>query len=78
MTGLNPSCRWRGAGTRSLKVVEVVVEGVGGGGKWWWGGKVGGGGKWWGGVKLYPPLHCYHQNDICIGMGSDESCFNVS
>ena len=23
-------------------------------------------------------LHCYHQNDFCIKMGSDESHFNVS
>ena len=23
-------------------------------------------------------LHCYHQNDSCIKMGSDESHFNVS
>ena len=23
-------------------------------------------------------LHCHHQNDICIKMGSDESHFNVS
>ena len=23
-------------------------------------------------------LHCHHQNDSCIKMGSDESCFNVS
>ena len=23
-------------------------------------------------------LHCHHQNDFCIKMGSDESYFNVS
>ena len=23
-------------------------------------------------------LHCHHQNDFCIKMGSDESHFNVS
>ena len=23
-------------------------------------------------------LHCHHQNDSCIKMGSDESHFNVS
>ena len=22
-------------------------------------------------------LHCHHQNDLCIKMGSDESHFNV-
>ena len=41
-----------------------------------WGG--GGGG---GGVEteiIYPSLHCHHQNDSCIKMGSDESHFNVS
>ena len=27
---------------------------------------------------IYLPLHCYHQNDSCIKMGSDESHFNVS
>ena len=26
----------------------------------------------------YPSLHCHHQNDFCIKMGSDESHFNVS
>ena len=25
-----------------------------------------------------PSLHCHHQNDSCIKMGSDESRFNVS
>ena len=27
---------------------------------------------------LYLPLHCHHQNDSSIKMGSDESHFNVS
>ena len=36
---------------------------------------VGGGG---GGEITYLSLHCHHQNDSCIKMGSDESHFNVS
>ena len=27
---------------------------------------------------IYLSLHCHHQNDSCIKMGSDESYFNVS
>ena len=27
---------------------------------------------------IYLSLHCQHQNDFCIKMGSDESHFNVS
>ena len=27
---------------------------------------------------IYLSLHCHHQNDFCIKMGSDESDFNVS
>ena len=27
---------------------------------------------------IYLSLHCHHQNDFCIQMGSDESHFNVS
>ena len=27
---------------------------------------------------IYLSLHCHHQNDSCIRMGSDESRFNVS
>ena len=27
---------------------------------------------------IYLSLHCQHQNDSCIQMGSDESYFNVS
>ena len=30
------------------------------------------------GRLLYLSLHCHHQNDSCIKMGSDESHFNVS
>ena len=33
-----------------------------------------------GGVReiIYLSLHCYHQNDFCIKVGSGESHFNVS
>ena len=27
---------------------------------------------------IYLSLHCHHQNDYCIKIGSDESHFNVS
>ena len=30
------------------------------------------------GEIIYLSLHCHHQNDSCIKMGSDESYFNVS
>ena len=44
---------------------------------------IGDGGKGCGGGGrrrgiLYLLLHCHHQNDSCIKMGSDESHFNVS
>ena len=37
-------------------------------------------GVWRGGEResIYLSLHCLHQNDFCIKMGSDESHFNVS
>ena len=40
----------------------------------------GGGGMEVGGEReiIYLSLHCHHQNDFCIEMGSDESHFNVS
>ena len=43
-------------------------------------GKKGGGGVWKLGKReiTYLSLHCHHQNDSCIKMGSDESHFNVS
>jgi len=31
-----------------------------------------------GGGRLYLSLHCHHQNDSCIRVGSDDSHFNVS
>ena len=39
-----------------------------------------GGGAGVGGKReiIYLSLHCHHQNDSCIKMGSDESHFNVS
>ena len=42
--------------------------------------KGGGEGVWrWGQREIiYLSLHCHHQNDSCIKMGSDESHFNVS
>ena len=41
--------------------------------------KGGGGGMEVGGEGgIYLSLHCHHQNDFCIKMGSDESHFNVS
>ena len=45
------------------------------------GGGEGGGAKGRGGEGseiIYLSLHCHHQNDFCIKMGSDESHFNVS
>ena len=38
-----------------------------------WGGKCGGGRE-----IIYLSLHCHHQNDSCIKVGSDQSHFNVS
>ena len=43
-------------------------------------GRGGGEGVWrWGEREIiYLSLHCHHQNDFCIKVGSDESRFNVS
>ena len=65
---------------RNRKAYWGRGEGAGGGG----GG--GGGrrgmevGRGGGGVReiIYPSLHCHHQNDFCIKVGSDERHFNVS
>ena len=42
------------------------------------GGTGGGGGGGGDREIIYPSLHCHHQSDFCIKMGSDESHFNVS
>ena len=36
--------------------------------------------RWGGGEReiLYISLHCHHQNDFCMKVGSDEGHFNVS
>ena len=34
--------------------------------------------KWGERDIIYLSLHCHHQNDSCINIGSDESHFNVS
>ena len=34
--------------------------------------------KWGKREIIYLSLHCHHQNDFCIKVGSDESHFNVS
>ena len=47
-----------------------AYEGRGEGGR---GGRVGGGGR-----IIHLSLHCRHQNDSCIKMGSDESHSNFS
>ena len=36
------------------------------------------GGEGGGREIIYLSLHCHHQNDSCIKVGSDESHFNVS
>ena len=53
----------------STETTRLIRDGEGEGGKGYAGGKRG---------RLYLSLHCHHQNDSCIQMGSDESHFNVS
>ena len=49
---------------------RLIGDGGGGEGVWRWGERER--------EILYLSLHCHHQNDSCIKMGSDESHFNVS
>ena len=42
--------------------------------KYWWAPRIQGAGK----VEDYQSLHCRHQNDSCIKLGSDGSRFDVS
>ena len=54
---------------RSTKTIRFIRDGEKGGkGVWRWGKR----------EIVYLSLHCHHQNDSCIKMGSDESHFNVS
>ena len=53
----------------STETVQLLRDGEKGGkGVWRWGER----------EIIYLSLHCHHQNDSCIKMGSDESHFNVS
>ena len=54
----------------STETVRLIRDGEKGGSM-----EVGGGGEM---EIIYLSLHCHHQNDFCIKMGSDESHFNVS
>ena len=53
----------------STETIRLIRDGgKGGNGVWRWRER---------GI-IYLSLHCHHQNDSCIKMGSDESHFNVS
>ena len=51
----------------STETIRLIMDGEKGG-VWRWGKRE---------IK-YLSLHCHHQNDFCIKVGSDESHFNVS
>ena len=50
--------------------IRLIRDGEKGAGKGVW--------RWEEREIIYLSLHCHHQNDSCIKMGSDESHFNVS
>ena len=53
----------------STETVRIIRDGENRGkGVWRWGER----------EIIYLSLHCHHQNDSCIKVGSDESRFNVS
>ena len=54
--------------TETVRFIRDGEKGGGGKGVWRWGER----------EIIYLSLHCHHQNDFCIKMGSDESDFNVS
>ena len=51
----------------STETTRLIRDGVMGKGVWRWGKR----------EIVYLSLHCHHQNDSCIKMGSDKSCFNL-
>ena len=53
----------------STETIRLIRDGEKGGeGVWRWGER----------EIIYLSLHCHHQNDFCVKVGSDESHFNVS
>ena len=52
----------------STETIRLIRDRGGGKGVWRWGKR----------EIVYLSLHCHHQNDSCIRMGSNESHFNVS
>ena len=55
--------------TETMRLIRDGEKGVGvAKGVWRWGKR----------EIIYLLLHCHHQNDFCIKVGSDESHFNVS
>ena len=60
-----------GASVTSTETIRLIRDGeMGEGGEWVW--------RWGEREIIYLSLHCHHQNDSCIKMGSDESHFKVS
>ena len=55
-------------GLTSIGTIRLIRDGEKGEGVWRWGKR----------EIIYLSLHCHHQTDSCIKMGSDESYFNVS
>ena len=53
-----------------MRLIRDGENGLGAGGGWVW--------RWGKKEIIYLLLHCHHQNDSCIKMGSDESHLNVS
>ena len=49
--------------------MRLIRDGENGGEEVW---------RWVKRESIYLSLHCHHQDDSCIKMGSDESHFNVS
>ena len=52
----------------STETIRLIRDGEKGEGLWRWGKR----------EVIYLSLHCHHQNNSCIKMGSDESHFSVS
>ena len=64
----NVSLTVRDKVTRQCPQKPQGLLGIGKRGVWRWGER----------EIIYLSLHCHHQNDFCIKVGSDESHFNVS